>query len=187
MAEIDAVVLAGGRSRRMGRDKALLPFGGYSTLAEYQYRRLLPLFRRVWISTKEPKFDFEAPLILDRESVSSPMVALAAILQSIDGAGALLLGVDMPFIPPELLGALTERFDSRKPGIILARSPRGPEPLCAIYPKRILPLVREKIDEKNHRLQNLLREEAVEIVDWEDPEAFRNLNHPEEYRRAISR
>ena len=187
MAEIDAVILAGGRSRRMGRDKALLPFGGYGSLAEYQYRRLLPLFPRVWISAKNPKFDFEAPLILDREELSSPMMALASILRSVDGAGALLLGVDMPFVPPELLGALAERFDPRVPRIVAARSPKGAEPLCAVYPAELLPRIEERLLRGEHRLRDLLREYDADILPWNDPLAFRNLNRPEDYREATSR
>ncbi|HGZ69822.1 MAG TPA: molybdenum cofactor guanylyltransferase, partial [Nitratifractor sp.] len=78
----NAVILAGGKSSRMGSDKALLPFGGYPTLAEYQYRRLSILFENVYISTKEDKFDFEAPLILDKEKSSSPLLAAASIFET---------------------------------------------------------------------------------------------------------
>jgi len=61
----NAIIFAGGKSSRMGRDKALLPFGEYSTLCEYQYQRLAKIFETVHISTKEAKFDFDAPLIYD--------------------------------------------------------------------------------------------------------------------------
>jgi molybdopterin-guanine dinucleotide biosynthesis protein A len=91
----------------------------------------------------------------------------------------------MPFVPPELLRAIFERFDPQNPAIIMARSPRGPAPLCALYPKSILPEVRKKVRTGEHRLQNLLGTNEVEMIDWNDPKAFRNLNRPEEYRKAI--
>jgi len=70
---IPAVIFAGGKSSRMGKDKASLPFGSYDTLAEYQYQRLKKIFSDIYIGSKTDKFDFNAPLILDRYSVSSPM------------------------------------------------------------------------------------------------------------------
>jgi len=59
-----AIIFAGGKSSRMGRDKALLPFGGYDTLTEYQYRRLSKIFNRVYISTKNDKFNFNGQFLI---------------------------------------------------------------------------------------------------------------------------
>ena len=184
--EIDGVVLAGGRSRRMGRDKALLPFGGYSTLAEYQYRRLLPLFPRVWLSAKENKFPFEAPLLPDRSATYSPLVALASILERIEGEAAFLLGVDMPFVPPRLVSAMLRGYEAERPSILAARGPRGPEPLCALYSRSLLPEIHRRIARDEHRLQALLEFQNARLFPWDNPEAFRNLNRPEEYREARS-
>ncbi|MCF6173461.1 MAG: NTP transferase domain-containing protein [Campylobacteraceae bacterium] len=66
--DICAVVLAGGKSSRMGRDKALLQFGWYDTLVEYQYRKLEAIFDKVYISSKEDKFDFDVDIIYDKYS-----------------------------------------------------------------------------------------------------------------------
>jgi molybdopterin-guanine dinucleotide biosynthesis protein A len=182
--EIEAAILAGGKSRRMGRDKALLPFGGCGTLTEYQYRRLLPLFDRVRISAKEEKFPFDAPLIPDCSETYSPMVALASILEAIESDGVFLLGVDMPFVPRELITAMRERFDPARGTILAAKGPQGVEPLCALYPRSLLPEVRNNLKHGHHRLRELLKATDAELFPWEDPRAFRNLNRPEEYLRA---
>ncbi len=58
--KLSAIILAGGKSGRMKKDKSLLPFNEYNTLAEFQYRRLSKIFSKVYISTKNNKFDFEA-------------------------------------------------------------------------------------------------------------------------------
>ena len=63
--KMPAVLFAGGRSSRMGQDKALLPFAGFKTLSEYQYRRLSEIFEKVYISSKEDKFDFQADILFD--------------------------------------------------------------------------------------------------------------------------
>jgi len=60
-----AVIFAGGKSSRMGKDKALLPFADCNTLSEFQYNKLTSLFDKVYISSKEDKFDFEATVITD--------------------------------------------------------------------------------------------------------------------------
>ena len=52
MIDTPLVIVAGGKSSRMGRDKALLPFGGYSSLAQFQYQKFLPIFEKVYISCK---------------------------------------------------------------------------------------------------------------------------------------
>ncbi|HEY9190437.1 MAG TPA: NTP transferase domain-containing protein, partial [Sulfurovum sp.] len=69
---IPAVIIAGGKSSRMGEDKALLPFGPYRSLAEFQYHRLSSLFETVYISAKKHKFDFSCRVIEDIHQESSP-------------------------------------------------------------------------------------------------------------------
>ena len=56
--EIPCVILSGGKSSRMGEDKSLLPFSSSSSLIEFQYRRLEPYFKNIFISAKNDKFDF---------------------------------------------------------------------------------------------------------------------------------
>lgn len=179
----EAVIFAGGKSSRMGEDKALLPFGGYATLAEYQYRRLLPLFDRVSLSTKGDKFAFDAPQIYDQETqTSSPMVALASVLKQISGEWVFVLSVDMPCVD----GALIERLyrarsshpDAR---IILASSSQGWEPLCGLYHREVLHSITAMLSRDHHRMQTLLEGEHVAEVACPRSEVFANLNTPDAY------
>jgi len=185
----EAVIFAGGKSSRMGKDKALLPFGGYATLAEYQYRRLLPLFERVSLSTKEDKFPFAAPLILDHDSEqSSPMVALASILSALKGDTVFVLSVDMPFVDAALIEKLFAAARLHPDAsVIVARSPEGTEPLCAIYRTTLLPRVEDLLRQGEHRMHTLIKNiSSVEVLcDRETP--FANLNTPEDYRRYHDR
>jgi len=62
------VILAGGKSSRMGRDKTLLPFGGFATLTHYGAHKFGRIFERVFISSKFEKFNPPLPLIKDADA-----------------------------------------------------------------------------------------------------------------------
>jgi len=97
------VVLAGGRSSRMGRDKALLPFGG-KTLLEWQAATLANVAREVWVSGSPEEYArFEFPVISDSPAGAGPLAGIGAALTLGD---VVVLAVDMPFVPAGLLGHL---------------------------------------------------------------------------------
>jgi len=183
----DAVIFAGGRSSRMGRDKALLAFGGYDTLAEYQYRRLLPLFERVWISAKEDKFPFDAPLIPDQYPESSPLVALAATLEQAAHPWVFILSVDMPRVDEPLIARLHTARDAHPDArVVIAASRSGSEPLCGLYHRDLLPRIHTLIEQENHRMRSLITSVPSARVTCPRDEIFANLNTPEDYHRTIS-
>jgi molybdopterin-guanine dinucleotide biosynthesis protein A len=180
-----AIIFAGGKSSRMGRDKSLLPFGKYNTLAHYQYERLSSIFDEVYISTKEKKFDFEANLILDRYSESSPLIGLLSIFESTNILEAFILSVDAPFVDHNIIDMLYSHSTNNTSDIIIAKSPQGIEPLCAIYRSSILPKAKEFLKQNNHRLNALIRELDTTIVEFENIKKFDNLNYYCEYIEAI--
>jgi len=178
------VIMAGGKSSRMKRDKALLPFAGYSTLAEYQYQRCASFFSQVYLSTKEDKFDFAANIIEDCYTDSSPLVALVSIFETLKVDEIFLLSVDVPFVDEEIIETL---YAKAKPesSVIIAQSPNGLEPLCGIYRRSILEEAKAFLSQGNHRLQSLLNHVKMQKVWIDDTKVFMNLNHPSEYEEAI--
>ena len=184
---ISAVIFAGGRSSRMGEDKALLPFGNYPTLAEYQTAKLSKIFDKVYLSAKEDKFDFECMLIKDIFQESSPLVGLISIFETLKDDKVFILSVDVPFITEEVINQLLkhEQCSGHSLDAIVARSPSGIQPLCGIYNRSILPLIYTQLKNKNHKLSELLYEANTHFMPFEDDEPFTNLNHPQEYREAI--
>ena len=181
-----AVIFAGGKSSRMGRDKSLLPFGEHKTLTAFQYEKLQTLFKTVYISTKEEKFDFDAKLIKDCYKESSPLVGLLSIFETLDIEEVFVLSVDAPFVDTEAINLIME-IDSEGYDAVIAKSPNGIEPLCGRYKKSILPLLQKHYSEKNHRLQNLLNAAKTYTLSFKDDTLFSNLNHPEEYEKALKR
>jgi len=170
----------------MGSDKALLPFGGYATLGEYQYRRLSKIFKKVFISTRSQKFDFGAPLILDRYPERSPLVALVSLFETIPEESCFILSVDAPFVDETVIAKLY-REEGEGCDAVIARSPGGDQPLCGIYRRSILPLARARLREGDHRLGALLKAAESSFVRFGEETLFENLNHPDEYREALRR
>ncbi|AKF23985.1 molybdopterin-guanine dinucleotide biosynthesis protein MobA [Sulfurovum lithotrophicum] len=182
--KIPAVIFAGGKSSRMGRDKALLPFADYNSLAQYQYVRLQGLFEKVYISTKEDKFDFRAELIYDRYDVSSPLAGILSIFETLDADEIFILSVDAPFVDENVIEKL---FEENKEGTdaVIAQSPDGLQPLCGVYKRSLLPLAKTHFQENRHRLTQLLKEAKSKFVAFKDNDPFTNLNHPHEYEKAL--
>ena len=182
-----AVILAGGKSSRMQRDKALLPFGGLNSLAEFQYRRLCSIFSKVYISSKNNKFDFDVEIIEDRYETSSPLVALVSIFESLEELDEVfLLSVDAPFVNKSIIDTLY-RNSSSIYDVVVAQSNNGLEPLCAIYRRSFLMEAKRALEANRHKLHSIFEKLNVKRVKIDNPSNFINLNYPSEYEEAKKR
>jgi molybdopterin-guanine dinucleotide biosynthesis protein A len=176
------VIIAGGKSSRMKQDKALLPFGEFNSLAEYQYRRLSSYFDKIYISAKNNKFDFDVDIIEDKYNNSSPLVALVSIFETLQEEEVFILSVDAPFVTTQTIEKLYMEAEDESSAIVV-ESNNGLEPLCGIYRQSILNRAKEFLIEDNHRLQALLNSINTQKVKINHNE-FMNLNHPFEYEKA---
>ena len=179
-----AVIFAGGKSSRMGEDKALLPFGKYNSLAEFQQHKLSTLFEKVYISAKEDKFNFDCMVIEDNYTESSPLVGIISIFETLVVEEAFILSVDAPFVNKETIQRILEHNQTFL-DVIVAQSPSGVQPLCGLYKRSILPLAYVQLEKGNHRLGDLLRLANTLFVKFDEDTPFTNLNHPEEYQKAL--
>ena len=182
------VIIAGGKSSRMGSDKALLPFGEFKTLTEYQLHRFKPYFSHLHVSAKNrAKFEFEASFINDDDHYAehSPLVALLSILEQLQ-TPVCVLSVDTPFVTPEIFETLYQNFDEGDEAIV-ATSPCASHQLCAIYAPSIIPTIREQLSQNEHKIRLVLRQSRTKFIPFESDEPFFNLNHPEEYEHAKER
>jgi len=184
--DIPCVIFAGGRSSRMGEDKALLPFGDFTTLTEFQYRRLNKLFSKVYISTKKNKFDFKANLILDDkdEDIFAPTAGFEALFQVLQEERVFILSVDTPFVSEKEIEILLES-DTPELDATIASTASGSHPMCGVYHRSLLPAFTQMLKEDNHRLGQLLKKSKTKFVMFEEEKRFANLNHPEEYKEAL--
>lgn len=188
MFPIPCILFAGGKSSRMGQDKSLLPFGGYPTLAEFQYDRLARVFVSVFISTKTAdKFGFDAPFILDPENVDyAPTAGFVSTFREIGDERIMVLSVDTPFVDSGVFRKLLDA-DSDNVDAVIARTAEGAHPLCGIYHRSLLGEFERMLSEGDHRLGKLLSLSKTLYVDFNDDASFANLNHPDDYQEAVSR
>ena len=168
----------------MGRDKSLLPFKGYKSLAQYQYERLKKIFNEVYISTKEDKFDFKANLILDENKIFAPTIAFEKIFAKFDSFFA--ISVDVPFIDEEVIKKLVKAYRQNKTCDAIIAKTSLPHPLIGIYQKSILPKIKQEIQKENYKLNYILKISNTLFVEFEDEEKFFNMNYQKDYKKALN-
>jgi len=189
MDELLGVVLAGGRSRRMGRDKATLVVAG-RTLARRAADLLGSVCAEVLVADRGRGVVPGLPSVPDGPG-AGPAAGLLGAARAAPGRPLLAFACDLPRVPPALLAALVELADRRGADLALPRSPRGPEPLAAVYGPKALAALEEQVAAGEHALVGLLGRDdlTVAFLEGEALEAlghpadlFRNVNSPEDLR-----
>jgi molybdopterin-guanine dinucleotide biosynthesis protein A len=184
------LVLSGGQSRRMGRDKALLESGGKSALAravELLGRHLV----RVLVSVRPDQVDdperrrFEQ--VVDRYAGIGPAAGILSALESHPDVSWLVLACDLPNIDDRTLGFLL-RHRSERPFTAFRSSHDGlPEPLCAIYRPAARPIVADFVSQGIVCPRKMMIRSDTELLELPDPRALDNVNTPEDLERARQR
>jgi molybdopterin-guanine dinucleotide biosynthesis protein A len=180
-------ILAGGQSRRLGRDKATLPLGG-EPLACRLARLLAPLAEEVWLITNDPgrHARLGLPLVTDLIPGLGPLGGLATALFHARTPWVLLTAVDHPCLAPPLLAALAQARGRLARPVLVCRTAIGLAPFPGLYATRLLPRVQEFLrqDQTVRRFLAACRPQVWEPAQWHlfDPEgrSFLNLNRPED-------
>ena len=179
--QFSAAVLAGGRSSRMGQDKAALAFGK-QTLLTHQLQKLEALGAGdLMISGwKEPAAT--ARLIPDETPHQGPLGGICACLRAAKYDTVLFLSVDVPLIPAETLRSLLRAHDG---GVTLLTVGEKCEPLIAVYDRSVLPEAEAVLRSENRAVKRLLERVSVCGVPYTgDPDLLLNCNTPAEFAEA---
>lgn len=188
--EAAGFAVAGGRSRRMHQDKALLPWAGGDLLG-HALARLRQVTGEVRIlSGPDPRYlDRGVPVDLDRIDDGGPLAGVLAGLSAVPGRAGLFLAVDLPLVPVPLLERLLAL--EREADAVVPESRRGPEPLCAVYGPGCLGPIRRGVAKGDLKMTSfwpavrVRRFSLAELAAFGDPDRlFLNLNDPADYRRA---
>ena len=179
------VVLAGGQSTRMGRDKALIQIGGRSLL-DRALDRLEPLVDEVLVIGDPAKYGSVGPFVVaDEWPGKGPLGGIATAMRYASNDRLLVTACDMPGLTPELLILLKHLLD-RNTDAVVPRHDGHSEPLVAAYHRLARPIFRRCVELDVLRMSDALAQVRTRHVDllpgtegWPD-DLFRNINGPDD-------
>jgi len=175
-------VLAGGRSSRMGRDKALLSFQG-CRLVQFVAAQAREAVDQVTLVGEISRYaNLGYPVIEDILPGRGPLSGVHAALTKTDAEWNLILACDMPQVGRTFLEQLMTRAEASPASAVIPVGPDDrPQPLCAVYHRRCGSEIAQALERRVHKVTEALA--ALEIDFWPVPHAdnFHNVNTPEDW------
>lgn len=190
-APVYGLVLAGGSSSRMQRDKAALLYEGKSQLDrvfELAGRHLPQLFVSVRATQTGDPTRVNKPLIVDSVEGEGPLVGIRSAFAAHPGVAWLILACDLPFLTDAVLEQLLAERDPTAVATAFRSAHDGlPEPLAAIWEPRAAAALTDYAANGGHCPRKFLIRNAAKLIEPSDRNALDNINTPEEYTEAIAK
>ena len=193
IADASAVILTGGKSSRMGRPKALLPFAGEPLIA-HVVRKLKRIFAEaVVVAAPEQELPtLPVTLVRDEVAYQGPVSGIYHGLKASTREACFVTSCDAPFLNLQLISGLVSQLSDFD--VVVPYWQERFQPLHAVYRRHVFPLLREQLNRGELRPISLYskvrtREIQEEEIRRLDPEglSFLNMNSPEDYREALER
>lgn len=190
-APLYGLVLAGGRSTRMQRDKAALQYHAGESQLDAAMKLLAPRVSKVYVSVRaDQRADTTRaayPQIVDGGDVEGPIAGITAAFAAHPDAAWLVLACDLPFLDAATLDALIAARDAGRDATAFRSSHDGlPEPLCAIYEPRARAGLVAHIAGGRTCPRKFLINAATRLLEQPNPRALDNVNTVAEYGAAMS-
>jgi molybdenum cofactor guanylyltransferase len=196
--QTSGIILAGGSSSRMGKNKALLPLPGNQavTFVEHLVSLLEVFCLETLIVARDQAHarDYDFPgvrVTIDEIPGIGPLMGLYSGLNAINTTHALVVAVDLPCIQPALLSFLLSQ-PLTTDTLLVPLVHNIPQVLLALYPRSLLPIIKEQLLQGRRDLRCLLQVAPVQFVEEAqllkvDPQlrSFLNVNTPEELRQVL--
>ncbi|MBI0578178.1 molybdenum cofactor guanylyltransferase [Neobacillus cucumis] len=187
-----AIILSGGKSSRMGTNKALLKINEKTNI-ERLVEELKGFFSEIILVTNHPdEYQFlGVKMVSDRFPGLGPLAGLHAGLQESTQEVNVAVACDMPFVSGELAEKIAAKLNGFDAAIPVIEGKK--QPLFAAYGRRILPVVEASLEKGNLRMTQLFDDLQVLYLTEEDlpgyskpilERTFFNMNYPEEYEKA---
>ena len=183
------LVLAGGKSRRMGRDKALLNHNGQSQLA-FAVRLLDEHVDQVYVSARADQRDEserrQFAQIIDRYEGIGPVAGILSAMDEHPHADWLVAACDLPNIDALTIRELLQHRTCEQPFVAFASSHDGlPEPLFALYLEGGEALLRDFVEDGLHCPRKMLIRSPTLLLDQPNPRALDNVNTVDDLRSSV--
>jgi molybdopterin-guanine dinucleotide biosynthesis protein A len=190
---VTAFVLAGGKSSRMGREKATLKMGG-RTLLELALELASKVAAEAVIVGPRAEFELYGRVVEDLYPERGPLGGIHAALWSSPTDYNLALAVDTPFLEARFLEYLVERAQESGAVVTVPRTADGFHPLAAVYRRGFRDTAERALKEGRNKIDALFAEVETRILEAAElerfafaPAIFENLNTPEDVERARQR
>ena len=196
--QIAGIVLAGGRSTRMGSDKASLVLGG-RTLLQRTVDALSQVATQIVVvraaGQQLPALSSQSSITVVEDPIDGqgPLIGIAEGLRAVSCEIAIVVACDMPFLRPRLLRMLVERASAGRRFVVPIYLGR-PQPLCSAFRRDALEVIDAQIaagERKIMAVAGVLDADRVPSEHWTaaDPDgrSFENVNTPEEFEAALAR
>jgi molybdopterin-guanine dinucleotide biosynthesis protein A len=185
------LVLAGGRSTRMQRDKAAIEYRPGETQLDTAMKLLAGRVARAFVSVRPDQANDSArsryPSIVDRGETQGPIAGISAALAEYPAAAWLVLACDLPYLDARTLDVLIAARDASRSATAFKSSHDGlPEPLCAIYEPRAREAITAHIASGKNCPRKFLINADTLLLEQPDPRALDNANTVAEYAQAMS-
>ncbi len=187
--DICCAILAGGKSSRMGTNKALVKLNG-KTLIERMVEKVDYSVAKPIIITNTPEdFNFlELPSFPDVIKNVGPLGGIYTALKYCNSAHCLIIACDLPFLTKEHIRLLYEQGSTYD--VLAFDAGNGVEPLCAVYSKNCLPKIKNQIDKGNFRVTDFFSSVNTRVINMNHikqifrSNMFFNINTPEDLKVA---
>ncbi len=179
---VSGVILSGGKSLRMGKNKCLLELNG-KTFIEHQNNKLKTVCTDVFISTSEKnKYNFKNIIIDDFNNIGA-ISGIFTSLKQIKTHSAIFISCDMPLISVEAIKKIIDNCNNVD--AVVSVFDNKIYPVFALYTKKCLPAIENQIAEKNYKLRDFLNKINVKYIQFNSKfrDSFKNINTIEDYNK----
>jgi molybdopterin-guanine dinucleotide biosynthesis protein A len=192
-SQLSGFVLAGGKSTRMGQDKASVTLNG-RTLLEHALAALREVCQDVSILGRHELYDVMGPVIEDIFPGCGPLGGIHAALTNSKTEFNLIIAVDTPFIAPAFLSYLAERAIALRAVVTSPEIDDYTQPLCTVYSREFLPIAEQSLKQGDYKIVPLFPKDQTLVIKESElrqfafaADMFENLNTPEDLARARRR
>lgn len=179
--QLPCVILCGGKSSRMGSDKALLNLKN-QPLVTYQYNKMSLLFQKVYISAKKSYENL--PLLRENQDDFSPLIGILNAFKILHAKQIFFICVDTPFITLPSIQKLIDSMPNQSL-IHFAKTPKNSHFLTSIWRKQTIPLIEKCLQNQEYKISKLFEQCQVSSFEYYQESEFFNLNTQEQYLLAL--
>ena len=184
MRNLSAIILAGGKSQRMGQDKAFIEWRG-QTFIQHLIDAVLPLTNDIFISGDNQKLNaLGFTLVSDEIQNAGPVVALASCFKNIETENVLVLSCDVPQVSTKDLELLISNHNNKTN--VTYFTFRGKSiPLAGIYNKRCFPVFIAEMERGERKLFNVINKLIIQEIEYKGVGGLQNVNTPQDLKILI--